>query len=61
MTADLIILAVLMIIIGAAVAYIIKEKKRGEKCIGCPNGGTCPNSGKCSGNCHGGCSVSEGK
>ena len=40
---NLIIIAVVLLIIGLAVAYIWKAKKRGTKCIGCPNG--------CSGNC----------
>ena len=44
---NLIIGAVLVLIVGAAVTYIIKAKKKGVKCIGCPAGATC--SGKCSG------------
>lgn len=39
--ADIIIVAILLVIVGAAVSYIIKEKKRGVKCIGCPSAGTC--------------------
>ena len=39
--ADFIIIAVLLIVVGAAIAYIIREKKRGVKCIGCPNAGAC--------------------
>ena len=31
----------IVIVIGAAVAYIIKEKKRGKKCVGCPYGSSC--------------------
>ena len=46
---DLIIIAVVLIILGAAITYIVKEKKRGVKCIGCPNGSVCANKGKCSG------------
>lgn len=51
--ANFIVVAVVLIIVGAAVAYIIKEKKRGVKCIGCPAAGTCPGSraGQCSGAC----------
>ena len=44
---DLIILGILIIIIGAASLYIIKAKKSGVKCIGCPAAGNC--SGKCGG------------
>lgn len=39
--ADFMIGIVVLLAIGAAVAYIIKEKKRGVKCIGCPAAGTC--------------------
>ncbi|MFQ9893538.1 MAG: FeoB-associated Cys-rich membrane protein [Emergencia sp.] len=28
-------------LVGAAITYIIKAKKKGVKCIGCPNAGTC--------------------
>lgn len=33
--------AVLILILGFAVRYIIKAKKSGRKCIGCPAGGNC--------------------
>ena len=46
---DLIIMAIVLLIVGLALFYIIKEKKRGVKCIGCPNGSVCGNKGKCSG------------
>ena len=39
--ADWIVIAVIVLIIGAASAYIIKAKKSGKKCIGCPNSGIC--------------------
>ena len=39
--ADIIIGLVLLAVVGVAIAYIVKEKKRGVKCIGCPNAGTC--------------------
>ena len=38
---DVIIIAILVILIGAAVFYIVKEKKKGTKCIGCPAAGQC--------------------
>ena len=43
---DLIVILILLILIGAAVSYIIKAKKSGVKCIGCPAGGSCPSSSK---------------
>jgi len=42
---NFIIIAVLVLIIGGALAYVIKSKKKGVKCIGCPD------AEKCSGNC----------
>lgn len=42
---DIIVIAVIVVILGAAVRYIVKAKKSGKKCIGCPD------SGKCSGGC----------
>ncbi|MBE5883728.1 MAG: FeoB-associated Cys-rich membrane protein [Lachnospiraceae bacterium] len=38
---NVIVLVILFVIIGAAVAYIVKAKKRGVKCIGCSAGGEC--------------------
>lgn len=40
--ADIIVLAVVLAIVGLAIGYIIKKKKSGAKCIGCPSGGCCP-------------------
>jgi len=51
---NVLILAILGLILGGAAGYIWKEKKKGVKCIGCPDGGNC--SGNCSG-----CSCSCGK
>ena len=48
---DIIAIAVIALIIGGAVTYIIKAKKAGQKCIGCSYSKTC------SGNC-GGCNRS---
>ena len=42
---DIIVIAVILAILGGAVCYIRKAKKRGVTCVGCPNGGNC--SGKC--------------
>ena len=43
---DLIALLILVLILGLAVAYIVKAKRRGVKCIGCPAGGNCPSARK---------------
>lgn len=52
--ASFIVAGILLLIIGAAVLYIIKEKKNGVKCIGCPDGATCGKNGGCAGcsGCH---------
>ncbi|MBR4073682.1 MAG: FeoB-associated Cys-rich membrane protein [Clostridia bacterium] len=34
-----IIAAVVLVIVGLAVLYIVRAKKSGKKCIGCPAGG----------------------
>lgn len=39
--ANVIVAAILLVMTGAAVHYIIKEKKRGVRCIGCPSAGIC--------------------
>jgi len=61
---DIIAAAIVVLLVGGAVAYIIKAKRSGQKCIGCPDSKTCSSggcSGKCSG-CNGACGGSvEGK
>ena len=47
---DFLIIALVVLIVGLAGTYIYRSKKKGVKCIGCPDSGTC--SGKC-GNCSG--------
>ncbi len=38
---NLVAIAVLAAIIGGAAYYIVKSKKKGVKCIGCPHAGRC--------------------
>ena len=40
--ADFILVVVLAVILGTAIAYIVKAKKSGAKCIGCSVEGGCP-------------------
>jgi radical SAM protein with 4Fe4S-binding SPASM domain len=42
-----IVIIILAAIVTAIVVYLVKAKKRGEKCIGCPYAKQC--SGKCNG------------
>ncbi len=46
---NIVIIAILVIILGFAIRYIVKAKKNGEKCIGCPHSKTC-SSKKCNSN-----------
>jgi len=50
---DYIILIVIAAILGFAVWYIYKSKKKGKKCIGCPDGVSCSANG--CGSCNCGC------
>ena len=52
---DYIAIAAIVLIVGAAVLYIVRAKKRGEKCVGCPY------AKQCGGHCGGGCDRPEKK
>lgn len=50
---DLLIVGIIGVILGAAALYIYKAKKKGVKCIGCPEGAKCSGCcAGCSGNCN---------
>jgi len=49
---NFIIIAIVLVIIGLAAWYVIRAKKRGQKCIGCPY---------CSENKNGSCSCCNSK
>ena len=61
MLTEIIAVAAIVVIVGGAILYIIKAKKSGRKCIGCPYSSSCK-SGCKSGGCpscknnDGGCS-----
>lgn len=46
---DFLVIGVICIILGLAISYMIKCKKKGVVCIGCPDAEVC--AGKCAGNC----------
>ncbi len=46
---DIIVIVVIALIVGGAGFYIIRAKRRGQRCIGCPDAKTC--SGNCA-SCH---------
>ena len=47
--ANVILVAVIAGILGLAVFAIVRAKKKGQKCIGCPDSSTC--AGQCGGCC----------
>lgn len=53
---DLIVIGVIVLIIGLAAWYVIRSKKSGKKCIGCPDSCACDRK-ECGGCC--GCSSEE--
>ena len=40
---DIIIIAVIVVILASAACYVIRAKKQGKKCIGCPHSEGCRN------------------
>lgn len=38
---DYLVIAIIVIILGLAIFYIVRAKKSGQKCIGCPHSKTC--------------------
>lgn len=54
---------IILILFCGAIIYIVKAKKQGVKCIGCPSAGTCSSAhgegkdGSGCGGCHG-CDIS---
>ena len=41
MLENIIIIAVVLLIVGAAAWYVIRAKRKGQKCIGCPYAKSC--------------------
>lgn len=46
---NIIVVLILVAIAAGIIGYLVRAKKRGETCIGCPY------AKQCSGNCNGGC------
>ena len=51
MHGEIIAIVITVLILGGAVGYIIKAKKSGKRCIGCPDSASCGKGSSCSGNC----------
>lgn len=47
MNPNVILIVVLVLILGGAALYIVRAKRRGQRCIGCPDASRC--SGCCNG------------
>ncbi len=47
---NIIVAVVVAAILGLAIAYIITQKKKGARCIGCPHSASCGKKKEC--NCH---------
>lgn len=45
---DILVVLILLAVLGGAAFYIVRAKKRGQKCIGCPHSGSCGKNGGCS-------------
>ena len=58
---DIIVIVILAAVLGLAAWYVIRAKKQGKKCIGCPDSGSCGGScGSCGEGSQGGCSCGCG-
>ena len=38
---DYLLIGVILLILGTALWFVLRAKKRGRKCIGCPDSGSC--------------------
>ena len=57
---NIVIVVILAAIVAGIVWYLLRAKKRGQTCIGCPHSSKCA-SKKCSGKCNGGCGSNKEK
>ena len=50
---SIIVAIIILAVVGTAIFYIVKEKRKGTVCIGCPHAGSCAskNGGKSSCGC----------
>lgn len=58
---NIVILLILLVIVGSACFYIVKAKRSGVKCIGCPQGGTCSSKHSGTTECTCGCHSEKNK
>ena len=55
---NIIAIAIIALVLGVAIGYIVRSKRRGDVCVGCPYAKQC--GGKCGGGC-GGANKTEDK
>ena len=55
MMANIVVILIIVALVGGAMSYIIKAKKRGVKCIGCPDSAGCSYKGSKNSECSCGC------
>ena len=48
---NIVAVIVIVLVLGFAIRYIIKQKKNGTRCIGCPHGKVCKDKSSCDGSC----------
>ncbi len=56
---DILLTGIIVLLVGAAAAYILKAKRSGAKCIGCPASGMCPGKAAEHAACRCGCCSME--
>ena len=56
---NFVVAGILIVLIGFIILYLVREKKKGRKCIGCPYAKQCDSHGYCNGGCGGNCNHSE--
>ncbi len=44
---NFIIIAVVLVVLGLAIRYLVRAKKNGQKCVGCPHSCQSKNGGCC--------------
>ena len=52
MLVNIIATIIVVAALGGAIAYVVKAKKSGKKCIGCPDSKTCANGACSTCSCH---------
>ncbi len=47
MLPEILAVLALVLVVGGAILYIVKAKKKGQKCIGCPYASVCTEKSAC--------------